>query len=233
MANMVTFLITSFFILAVVAIAIYFWQQPAASTEREALGPPPGRELFIDGTAAGQELLLAEAESEANAKALTQRAEILGRAKRGEKSTLAEARDAGDADLYEAALNTLVAGADSEPKLLSLVSYVTRHELPVNEKLANAVLAAYRSAPDRGSTAKTLHVAALSNDAAIYQRAVETALKFWRDGRLREVSPQELRSILDGEFWVLSSPARNSGAGFLLKRTLANARRELEAAQNE
>ena len=205
---MVTFLITSLFILAFAAIAIYFWQKPAASTEREALGPPPGRGLFIDGTE-GRTLLLAEAESEATQKNLTQNAELLERAKRGERSMLAEARDAGGAELYEQALNSLVAGADSDPSLLSLVSYVTRHELPVNGKLANRMIEAYRRAPDRSSTAKTLHIAALSNDAAIYQQAVETAFKFWRDGLLGEVSPQELRAILDGEFWVLSSPTRN------------------------
>jgi hypothetical protein len=42
-----------------------------------------------------------------------------------------------------------------------------------------------------------------------------------------------LRSILEGEFWILSSPTRRSGAGFLLKRALAGARRELEAAHND
>jgi hypothetical protein len=78
-----------------------------------------------------------------------------------------------------------------------------------------------------------LHVAALSNDAAVYQTAVETALEFWRGGLLSEVSAQELRAILEGEFWILSSPARSSGAGFLLKRALAVARRELKAAHND
>jgi hypothetical protein len=75
-----------------------------------------------------------------------------------------------------------------------------------------------------------LHIAALADDAAVYQRAVEVALRFWREGNLPDVSAQELRSILDGEFWILSSPTRSSGAGFLLKNVLAGARRELNAA---
>jgi hypothetical protein len=116
--------------------------------------------------------------------------------------------------------------------LLSLVSYVTQHELRVNKKLADRVIDSYKRAPDRSSTAKMLHVAALSDDAGVYQSAVETALEFWRDRLVPEISAQELRSILEGEFWILSSPTRNSGAGFLLKRTLAGARRELEAAHN-
>jgi hypothetical protein len=78
-----------------------------------------------------------------------------------------------------------------------------------------------------------LHIAALSDDAAVYQKAVETALTFWRDGHLIDISAVELRSILDGEFWILSSPTRSSGAGFLLKRALNGARRELEAAHND
>ncbi|SRR6266508_1572723 len=230
---MVTFLITSFLILAFLAIAIYFWQKPPSSIEADRLRPPPGRGLFINGTPEGQALALAEADLKATADALAQRTEVVARAKGGEKSALQEARDTGDHDLYEEALNFLVASADSDSKLLSLVSYVTRHELCVNDKLAERVIDAYKRAPDRSATSKMLHVAALSDDAAVYQRAVETALEFWRKRRLSEISAQELRSILEGEFWILSSPTRSSGAGFLLKQTLANARRELDAAYND
>jgi hypothetical protein len=232
---MVTFLITSFFILAFLAIAIYFWQKPASFQEPEALRPPPGRGLFIDSAPDGRDTAQAKAQAELEAaeQAARQRAELLQRAKVGEKATLQEARYTADSDLYEETLNLLVADADSDPKLLSLISYVTRHELRVNDKLAGRVIDAYKNAPDRSATPKMLHIAALSDDAVVYQRAVETALEIWRKGRLSEISAQELRSILEGEFWILSSPTRSSGAGFLLKRTLANARRELDAAHND
>ena len=230
---MVTFLITSFFILAILAIGIYFWQKPAASTEADALRPPPGRGLFIDGTPDGQAAAKAEADSQATASAVALHAELIARAKRGEKSALQEARNTGDADLYEEALNVLVAGADSDPQLLSLVSYLTHHELRVNKKLAERMIDSYKNAPDRNATAKMLHVAALSDDATVYQSAVEAALKFWREGHLSEISSRELRSILEGEFWILSSPTRSSGAGFLLKEALAGARRELETGHND
>ena len=225
---MVTFLITSFFILALAAIVIYFWQKPAAPTGIDLLPPPPGRGLFIDGTSEGRALVLADAQEQAIAAATQERAELLERAKNGDKSTLQEAT--GNKQLYEEALNLLVVGADSDPKLLSLVSHVTRHELRVNANLAASQISSYRRAPDRNSTAKTLHVAALSDDAVVYQTAVELVMQSWRAGQLSDVSALELRSILDGEFWILSSATRSSGAGFLLKRTLANARRELEAA---
>jgi hypothetical protein len=227
---MVTFLITSFFILAFAAIAIYFWQKPAAPTAVDVLPPPPGRGLFIDGTTEGRALALADAQEQATAAATQQHAELLERARNGDKSTLLEVLNLGNKQLYEEALNLLVAGADSDPKLVSLVSYVTRHELRVNQNLAASQIGSFRRTPDRNSTTKTLHVAALSDDAVVYQSAVEAVLQFWRAGQLAGVSAIELRSILDGEFWILSSATRSSGAGFLLKRTLANARRELDAA---
>lgn len=231
---MVTFLITSVFFLAVVAVAVYFWQKPSSSTTAEVLLPPPPRGLFIDGTLAGQAATLAEVAADSAAIANdAERRELFERIQAGEKSALLEASRTGDARLYDEALNLLIAGSDSDPKLLSLVSYVTRHELPVNRRLAERFIDSYKRSPDRSSTAKMLHVAALSDDAAVYQNAVETALVFRREGRLMDISAKELRSILEGEFWILSSPTRSSGAGFLLKRALNGARRELEAAHND
>ncbi len=234
MADMVTFLITFFFVLAFLAVAIYFWQKPTSSTEAVPLSPPPGRGLFIDGTPSGQAMTLAaaQADSEVTNNAAKRR-ELVERAKSGDQSTLLEAHHTADSELYYEALNLLVTGADSESKLLSLVSYVTRHELLVNKNLAERLIDSYKRAPDRSSTAKMLHVAALTDDAAVYQRAVETALTFWRNGRLAEIATPEFRSLLEGEFWILSSPTRSSGAGFLLKRALRDARRELEATHND
>ena len=233
MANMVTILITSLFILAFLAIAAYFWQKQASSIEAEALPPPPGRGLFIDTTPDSQAVERAEVDSEAIANAAAKRRELLDGAQAGDKSTLLEARNLKDAEVYDEALDLLVADADSDPKLFALVSYITRHELRVNLNLADRVMGSYKRAPDRSSTSKMLHVAALSDDAAVYQEAVETALEFWRKRRLSEMSAQELRSILEGEFWILSSNTRSSGAGFLLKRALRGAHRELEAAGND
>ena len=110
------------------------------------------------------------------------------------------------------------------------MSFVSRNELPVNEALARAVKGSWQRSPDRNGTAKALHFAALSDNARLYGEAIENALTLWREERLNDISPTELRTLFDGEFWVLSSRTRNSGAGFVVKQTLANARRELEAA---
>ena len=135
-------------------------------------------------------------------------------------------------ELYDEVLNKLVGKPSEGPQLLSLVSYITRHELPVNTTLAKAFMLSWRLTPDRNSTAKMLHISALSDDAKCYCDAVELALGFWREGKIPDLSATEFQALLTGEFWVLSSGTRRSGAGFLVKRTLSSARRELEASYN-
>jgi hypothetical protein len=72
-----------------------------------------------------------------------------------------------------------------------------------------------------------LHLAALSDDADTYRSAIETTLRVWRNGGIPDLSAAELQQLLNSEFWLLSSSTRNSGAGFVLKRTLSLAKREL------
>ncbi len=86
----------------------------------------------------------------------------------------------------------------------------------------------YQKTPNRKSTTKLLHVAALSDDAKNYERAIELVLLSWRDGTLSDLSAKELQSLFNSEYWVLSSRTRTSGAGFVLKETLQRANRELE-----
>jgi hypothetical protein len=110
------------------------------------------------------------------------------------------------------------------------MSYVTTNELKINIPLAKAVIESWEESPDRHATAKALHFAALSDDAGLYRETIENALQLWREGKLSDITATELRALFDGEFWILSSRSRSSGAGFVLKQVLADARRELEAA---
>jgi len=221
---MVTFLFASVFIIGLLAVVLYFWQKPKQNHEQSSLpGLPEPRSLFSEPNA---EQLAAGSEDEE-----TERARIIERAKGNDKNALVEARAHDDAQLYNEVLDLLVANADSDSSLLALASYVTRNELTVNNTLAQAILDSWKRAPVRSSTAKALHFAALADDAKLYQSAVETALQFWRDGRLADSTPDELQALFDGEFWILSARTRSSGAGFVLKRTLESARRELEAAR--
>lgn len=227
---MVTLLIIALVIFPFIGIgiALYFWHKSAsASSERVLPPPPPGaRGLF-----APDESSLKQADAERLAAAAQANAELLiDRAKNGERAVLAEAHDTGDTELYERALTELVQQANTDAKLLALMSHIAQNELPVNAGLARAALISWQESPDRSGTARALHFAALSDNAEIYHDAVETALRLWREGKLADISPAELRALFDGEFWVLSSRTRSSGSGFALKQTLASARRELEAA---
>jgi hypothetical protein len=229
---MVTYLFTAILLLSVLAVALYFWQKPAnrqelGGIEAEPLRLPPSdsRGLFI-GSAADE---TANAPLAPDAMATADPAALIERARHNDKTALPDAIKHEERAIYDEVLDLLVEHADSDPKLLSLVSYVVTNELPVNKPLAEAVIASWQQEPGRATTAKMLHIAALADDAALYQGAVKTALQCWREGRLSDIAPVELRALFDGEFWVLSSATRTTGAGFMLKRTLAQARRELES----
>jgi hypothetical protein len=214
---MVTLFITSVLILGLVAIALYFWQKPANT---ETIDLPPTtmpRALFSDSHSV--EITTPEPDGHED---------LLARAKGGDLSALDEAKENSN---YNEILNTLVSQS-SEPNLLRLASYISRQNLPVNQALAEAMIQSWQVSPDRNTTAKMLHFAALSDDAETYRKAVELAFSLWRDGKLPDVSASELQALFTGEFWVLSSGVRSSGSGFVLKRTLSSARRELEGTTN-
>jgi hypothetical protein len=222
---MFTLLITAV-IIVIIGIALYFWQKPAPGNAENILPPPPGaRGLFAEDPSANP------VERERLAIAVGERAEqLIAKAKARDRAALGEAHQSGDAGLYNQVLTEFLRHSESDAQILSLTSYVVQHELPVNQGLAEAGIKSWSAAPDRSGTARALHLAALTDDANTYQGIVEKALELWRERKLADISPVELRALFDGEFWVLSSRTRSSGAGFVLKRTLKSARRELEAA---
>jgi hypothetical protein len=222
---MFTFLITAV-IIVLIGIVVYFWQKPAPGNAENILPPQPNaRGLFAEDPSAGA------AEHERLAIAASGRAEqLIAKAKAGDRDALGAAHQSSDPALYNQVLTEFLQRSESDAQILSLTSYVVQHELPVNKDLVAASAKSWSAAPDRSGTARALHLAALSDNANTYQETVEKALELWRERKLADISPQELRALFDGEFWVLSSRTRSSGAGFVLKRTLASARRELEAA---
>lgn len=224
---MVTLLITSFLLLAGITYAIYLWQRP--SVERDAefeLQPAPPRfNGLFDDPEETRALALKSAENDR----AEQRRALLERALAGDKEALSDAHASGDDALYDEVLNALTERADSDQKLLALVSYIARSDrrLRVNKSLAEKFIESWKQNPDRNSTAKMLHVAALCDDAGLYQTAIESVFQFWREGRVQQISATELRSLIESEFWLLGAGARTSGAGFVLKRKLAAISRQL------
>ena len=225
---MVALLFTAIFIIGLLVIPFLFWAVRTKAPGEALLPPPePPRGLFSDMDGFESALPPADQNDREN-----ERKSLNERARAGDKSALVEAHTLGDRKLYDEVLDQLTVNADRASTLLELASHVTRNELPVNHKLAEAIINSYKSAPTRSSTATTLHLTALADDAELYQSTVETTLNFWRQGLLEDVSATELRALFDGEFWVLSARTRGSGAGFILKRKLANVRRELETAMS-
>jgi hypothetical protein len=171
---MVTLLFTAVLVLGLIAIAIYFWQKPAKTSQSiEPLPPTQAQGLFSDFR-----------------------------------------------------LNEL--RPETADQLSADTNKVTTEDF---EQALNAIRS-FQESPNRSSTAKLLHVTALTDDAKNYGRAIELVLMSWRDGSLADISTRDLQALFNSEYWVLSSSTRTSGAGFVLKRTLSNANRELESTNN-
>lgn len=228
---MVTVLITSFLLLAAIIYAVYRRQEtlPDRNAQQDRVLPPPqpGWSGLFGEEMANQHKQLPHAAEMAEAE--RERARLLSRAAEGERSALSDASAYGDPAFYDEVLNRLVQHAESDKKLLALVSYMLRETPPlgVNRRLAERFIEAWKASPDRGSTAKMLHIVALADDAALYRQAIEAALEFWRQNRIPDLSAAELRQLCESEYWLLSQNERGSGQGFLLKLKLAALRREL------
>src|SRR5690349_2422766 len=175
---MVTFLITSLLVVAIIAIAVYFWQKPASKPETFELPPPRATALFADS----------------------------------EPSEVAETAE-----------HELLTSGEAERE--------TDQTLRAREEL-DAAIQSWRESPTKSSIATMLHLAATTDDAETYRATVELALDSWQGRSITDLSAGELLTLMNSEYWLLSSQTRSSGAGFVLKRTLSTAKRELENTNN-
>jgi hypothetical protein len=165
---MVAFLITALAILTIIGIGLYFSLKPKRAESEQILPPPPNpRSLFADEV---DRALL----EEHSAAAAAQTEALVARA-RTENVALAVARQSGDKDLYNRVLTELVNQASSNSQLLSVMSYVTQYNFPVNGPLAGSSSRLVANVSDRQGTAKALHFAALSDNAGVFRTAVEQA----------------------------------------------------------
>ena len=157
---------------------------------------------------------------------------LLDRAARGDLEALQDARTGKNAQVYRRVLDVLVErAAKDEGDLRALVVFVTRDaELRSSSKLAELLLVGWEREPTRAGAVELLHVAALSDDAQTFERTLEAVLRAGEESRLSSLSAGELRSLFEGEYWLLSSEAQRSGAGFALKQKLSDARRRLSTA---
>lgn len=165
----------------------------------------------------------------------TRRDALRARAERGDLLALAEALAAGNGALYRFVLDGLVGHASGDAaRVRELAAHIARgRNLRASPELAELLLGEWRVEPTPASTAELLRVSALSDDAGTYGRAVNEVLQHWEGGRLAGLGAEKLRALFEAEYWLLSSEAKRSGAGFVLKQKLADVRRRLAAGAGE
>lgn len=215
--------------LAGVACVIYLWQRHSNNTESNRMLPAPRRvSLFEASRAEDDEVsrpVRVQRIDEARERSLV-RARLLRRTSAGDLSALLEARE--DEALYTEMLSELISRATSADELLALASFVAEHnDLRARPVLSECYRQEWARAPHRHSTAAMLHLAARSDDPAAYQAAAEAAMLAWKEGRLTDITPDELRQLVESEYWVLPSSVRSTGAGFVLRRALVAGLRSL------
>ena len=217
-------------ILAFVAasFAILRTRRSRSNDDAELLPPPYGaRGLFGDADAARPQLAEDTSASEDFER------ELRERASRGDLLTLNEARESGRAELYDQILGSLLERSEGDAaRLRALADFVSRGEgLRSTSALASAALEDFEREPARARVPVALRVAALADDAAAFERAMTAVLRARLEGRLTDSNADELRALFDAEYWLLSSEARRSGAGFQLKQKLTQVRRSLSDSE--
>jgi hypothetical protein len=218
-------LIISVFLAFVATFAILRTKRSRSNEEADLLPPHGARALFADAEAGRP---VADDSDEGGASEDFER-ELRERASRGDLETLKEARATGRAELYHLVLGLHLERSEGDAvRLRALAERVARGEdLPSSPALASAVLEDWARDPARARVPVTLRVAALSGDAVAFERTMMAVLRAWLEGKLTDSSADELRALFDAEYWLLSSEARRSGAGFQLKQKLAQVRRTL------
>lgn len=224
---MTTIILISFFLLGLAALALRFIKSRSIRSE------------ISSGQAAWQFEGLFAAEREAEARQLFEadaiaqieaaRERLLTRAAEGDLYALNEAHERGEANLYYQVLQTLIVKADGQPQLQQIAQHIINSRtLRPSREFATVIIARWQAAVDQLSVINLLHLAALSNDAPTFERAVTAAREQWRAGKL-PLPAKDLATAVESSYWLLANEARESGSGFVLKQLIADLRRELAA----
>jgi hypothetical protein len=224
---MIAILVILLITLTAGALAIYGLWYAFGKKQEKAIQPFEARGLFSAPASEDDNARASKRLTEAARK----RTELMDRARLGDTSVLCDAHATGNSGLYKDALDALLEKAsESQESLSALVNHIAKsNELRASTKLAETLFLNWKAHPTRRSTIEMLHIAALSDDAAMYQIAVEEILLLHQDGKLA-ISDEDLLALVESEFWVLASEARLGGAGLQLKQTLADVRRKLATA---
>jgi hypothetical protein len=219
-------LIISVFLIVVASIAILRSKRQPSRDDAGYFHPDARPPLLFSGEDKQDET---EKEAGEDASAAFRRS-LISRAAQGDFEVLKDA--SGDAGVYRLVLDRLVERAVSAEELGALADFIRGNEgLRASTALAGLLLEDFESSPSQASVTRLLRAAALSDDASVFERAVSSVARARKEGRLDGLRAEELQALFEGEYWLLSSEAKRSGAGFLLKQRLAHARRELSTGK--
>lgn len=172
---------------------------------------------------------------EARAFEAARREEILSSARGGDKDALRVAASLKDEQFYARAFDEFASRGESlsqasDEWLREVAECVTSSEdLRASANFANEFAARWSIAPDEKTLPTLLQIAARTNDAETFRRTIEKAFAAWRARLLPRLNAKDLDALFESHYWLLSSSARSSSAGFALKERISDLRRELSA----
>ena len=224
---MTTIILISFLSLALAALALGFIKRRSTRSEISS-----GKAAWqFDGLfAAEREAEVRQLfEADAIAQAEETQRRLLTRAAEGDLYALNEAHERGQANLYYEVLQTLIVQANGQPQLQTIAQHIINSRtLRPSREFATVIIARWQAAFDQLSVINLLHLAALSDDAPTFERAVIAAREQWRAGKL-PIPAKDLATAVESSYWLVAAEVRESGSGFMLKQLIADLRRELAA----
>jgi hypothetical protein len=225
-----TILFISLLLLVATAIAFRFSKRRMPEQEMPRQLPASQFDGLFAEQHAEQVKALAEETARLGEKAMRDR--LLEGAAKGEISTLDEAHALDDVQVYRQVLQAIHTQADGNPEVLHSIArhIIGSQKLRSSSGFSEAMIESWSKSPGRHSLAEVLHLAALADDAAVFRRAINTALVLWREDRVEGVSAKEFLATVESAYWLINGEVRTSGAGFLLKQAIADVRRGLAAA---
>jgi hypothetical protein len=87
-------------------------------------------------------------------------------------------------------------------------------------------MSVWRELPSRRNTLELLYVASQSENGNVYNDVAKSVLESWKNGKINDLSAEDLAQILESHFWLLPSEHRTSGINFGLNQEIASLRRK-------
>jgi hypothetical protein len=84
----------------------------------------------------------------------------------------------------------------------------------------------WRGLPSRKNTLELLYIASQSENGNVYSDVTKSVLESWHNGKIVDLSAEDLAQMLESHFWLLPSEQRTSGFSFGLNQEIASLRQK-------